>query len=145
MRPLHHKDVQVLRASRTNIAAVLPSLVRAIADDLYAHPDAAPYYADIEQVRAQARAWIVGVLAQPDLDALDVWLVRVADIHHAIGIPKSFFVEICGAVCEHVAATAESLPFTEGVRLAVVRTFTRVLFRQAAIYASAPEPGPPAS
>ena len=49
----------------------------------------------------------------------------------------SLLVEICALVGDHVAEAARDLPLTEGVRLAVVRTFHRVLFRQIQLYVTA--------
>lgn len=134
MRRLDAKDLQVLRATRRHVDGFLDSVSRSIAQELYTHPQARPYYTERSRVEAQSRAWLQGVLDQTDLDALDAWLHTVADIHHRLGIPADFFVEICALVADHVDDAAVDLPLTEGVRRAVVRTFRRTLFRQAQVY-----------
>ncbi len=137
---LDARDLRVLHVSAAWMADMLPALVDGVARELYAHPDARPYYSTLEQVRGQSMAWIGGVLAAPDLDALEALLVRVARIHRRIGINTAFFIEICAMVGEHVSAAAEAMPVSPEVRAGVIRTFTRLLFRQAALFCAEPEP-----
>lgn len=140
MTRLNERDLRVLHVSAAFLDPILPALVEGIARELYAHPDAAPYYSSFDQVRGQSMAWIRGVLGHEDLASLEAVLLRVARVHRKIGLPASFFVEVCGMVCEHVSAAAESMAVTPEVRSAVVNTFTRLLFRQSALFCSEPEP-----
>lgn len=140
MRPLDADDLRVLRVSARFVEGMLEPLVQGIAADLFAHPRARPYYADLTQVQGQSRAWIRGVLAQPELPALEAFLVEVAEVHHRIGIPADFFVEVCAMIHDHLADTTQDLPTSPEVRAQVLRAFTRVLFRQAAIFCASPAP-----
>lgn len=138
MRALDDRDLRVLHVSSAYIEPMLPQLVDGIARELYAHPSARPYYTTLEQVRGQSNAWIRGVLGHQEVASLEAVLARVAHIHRRLGIPADFFVEVCAMIGEHIAEAADAMPVSAEVRAAVVRTFTRVLFRQAAMYCSAP-------
>ncbi len=137
---LDARDLRVLHVSAAWMSGMLPALVDGIARELYVHPDARPYYSTLEQVRGQSMAWIGGVLAAPDLDALEALLVRVARVHRRIGIGDAFFVEICALVGEHVSRAVDAMPVSPEVRAGVIRTFTRLLFRQVALFCAEPAP-----
>lgn len=145
MNRLNERDLRVLHVSAAYMDAMIPPLIEAIAEELYAHPDARPHYTSIEQVRSQSRAWIRGVMGHADLDALDATLLHVARIHRRIGISEASFIEICAMIADQVTACAATQPIPEAVRASVIHTFNRVLFRQAMLFCSAPAHAPEAN
>lgn len=140
MIQLTDRDLRTLRISAVHIDAILPVMVEGIARELYAHPDALPFYTSMDQVRGQSMSWIRGILGHPDVASLEAMLLRVAVIHRRLDISEAFFIEICAMVHRHIADAIEDLPLTPRIQQGVVRTFTRILFRQAEIFCTASAP-----